>query len=177
MTRTSPALFNRWLDRSLEALDAGTRSLTPAQLAFQPYGSWSTAEVLEHLSVSYTSTVQKLRQAATGDLPPIRQVTLKDRMGALVAIDLGVIPRDQQAPDSTRPKGLESQEALHQARAALAALDELLIACVQRHGERARIAEHSALGPLTARQWARFHWVHTRNHLKQIARLRELQTA
>jgi hypothetical protein len=74
-----------------------------------------------------------------------------------------VVPKDQQAPDSTRPKGLlEVHEALRQAHAALAAMDELLIACVQRDGERARITEHSALGPLTSRQWARFHWVHTR---------------
>jgi hypothetical protein len=35
-----------------------------------------------------------------------------------------------------------------------------------------KIADHPVLGPLTLHQWSRFHYVHARHHMKQIATLR-----
>jgi hypothetical protein len=35
------------------------------------------------------------------------------------------------------------------------------------------VLDHLILGPLTAAQWRKFHWIHGRHHVKQILRLRE----
>jgi hypothetical protein len=54
----------------------------------------------------------------------------------------------------------------------LAAMDDFITRCETRFGRSTRILDHPVLGPLTARQWRRFHWVHARHHMKQIWRLR-----
>jgi hypothetical protein len=54
----------------------------------------------------------------------------------------------------------------------LAAMDELITQCETRFGRSTRILDHPVLGPLTARQWRRFHLVHAQHHAKQIWRLR-----
>jgi len=48
----------------------------------------------------------------------------------------------------------------------------VLAECERRFGKRSKLANHFILGPLTAQEWRRFHWVHTRHHMKQIARLK-----
>jgi hypothetical protein len=54
----------------------------------------------------------------------------------------------------------------------ITAMDEAIAHCEQRHGKRTRLLDHPVLGPLTARQWRKFHWVHGKHHVKQIQRLR-----
>ena len=56
--------------------------------------------------------------------------------------------------------------ALHDA---LVAMDSVLVDAEKRFGRTARILNHPVLGPLTAQQWRRFHQVHGRHHLKQVA--------
>jgi hypothetical protein len=51
-------------------------------------------------------------------------------------------------------------------------MDELIAKWEARHGKQTRLLDHPVLGPLTARQWRKFHWVHGRHHVKQILRLR-----
>jgi hypothetical protein len=169
---TTLVLSDRWLRRALDALEAGTRDLTPPQLAFRPTGAWSAAEVVDHLAIAYNNSAVKLQKAAAAERLPVNKRTLKHLLFTAVVIGLGLMPGDPQAPESARPKGVPTDEALRQARAGLATLDELLTVCTQRHGAHVGIADHSSLGPLTAPQWARFHWIHTREHLKQIKRLR-----
>jgi hypothetical protein len=61
----------------------------------------------------------------------------------------------------------------------IAEMDEVIGRCERELGGgkfRGRaIFEHPILGPLTARQWRKFHLVHGRHHVKQIRRLREEQ--
>jgi len=52
------------------------------------------------------------------------------------------------------------------------AMDEVIAQCEARFGKRTRVLDHPVLGPLTARQWRKFHWIHGRHHLKQINKLR-----
>ena len=50
----------------------------------------------------------------------------------------------------------------------IAAMDEVIAQCEQRYGSRTRVLDHPVLGPLTARQWRKFHLAHGRHHVKQI---------
>ncbi len=43
-----------------------------------------------------------------------------------------------------------------------------LDACERRFGARTKIMDHLFLGPLTASEWRKFHWVHGRHHARQI---------
>jgi hypothetical protein len=40
--------------------------------------------------------------------------------------------------------------------------------CECRFGSATKILDHPILGPLTAEQWRKFHWVHGRHHARQI---------
>ena len=51
-------------------------------------------------------------------------------------------------------------------------MDKLIAQCEAQYGARNKVLDHPILGPLTARQWRKFHWVHGRHHMKQISRLR-----
>jgi hypothetical protein len=52
-------------------------------------------------------------------------------------------------------------------------MDGLITQCETRFGRSTRILDHPVLGPLTARQWRKFHLAHAQHHVKQILRLRE----
>jgi hypothetical protein len=58
----------------------------------------------------------------------------------------------------------------------IAAMGELIAQCEARYGAKTRVMNHPILGPLTARQWRKFHWVHGRHHVKQILNLRTSQS-
>src|SRR5437867_3265241 len=50
-----------YLQRLQEALTAATRGMTVEDLTRHPEGKWNTAEVLEHLYLTYTGTVKGFR--------------------------------------------------------------------------------------------------------------------
>jgi hypothetical protein len=50
----------------------------------------------------------------------------------------------------------------------IVAMDKAIADCEARYGSRVRVLDHPVLGPLTARQWRKFHLVHGRHHVKQI---------
>jgi hypothetical protein len=52
-------------------------------------------------------------------------------------------------------------------------MDEAIAQCESRFGKQNRLLDHPILGPLTGRQWRKFHWVHGHHHLKQIQGLRQ----
>ena len=60
-------------------------------------------------------------------------------------------------------------QAVREALAAeLEKMDSGLEECERRFGPRAKIMDHPFLGPLTANEWRKFHWVHGRHHARQI---------
>src|SRR6266404_5272576 len=166
------ALRSRDLARALAALDATLAGMTPAQLAWHPPEKWSAAQALEHLSITYSSTARLLEKVAQGPALPPLPSSLRGRAFAGIVTGLGYFPKGRKAPEFTLPRGLAPEEAVRSARAGIIAMDAPLAACVERFGAAAKLAKHPVLGPLNARQWARFHWVHTRHHLRQIERLK-----
>ena len=68
----------------------------------------------------------------------------------------------------TVPGGLSGEEALALARRTLQELDAAAARCAERFGAGVRVANHPILGGFTVGQWRRFHWVHTRHHMRQI---------
>ena len=128
--------------------------------------------MLEHLYLTYTGTVKGFERCLHEGKPLARTPMLKDRMRAFVVTGLGHLPEGRKAPERTQPRGMLADEVTSEIGLRISAMDEVIAQCEARFGKRTRVLDHPVLGPLTARQWRKFHWVHGQHHLKQIRKLR-----
>lgn len=161
-----------YLARLHAAITAATKDMTAEQLQRHEPGKWSTAEVLEHLYLSYTGTVKGLGRCLAEGKPLARPQTLRDRLATTLVTGLGYFPNGRKSPKQASPRGTSVEQVMAGIGPEIRKMDELLGQCVERHGN-ALVLDHPILGPLTAKQWAKFHWVHGRHHVKQIWRLRK----
>lgn len=168
-------IADRWLRRSHEAIDATTRGMTPAQLDWHPEGKWSSAQVLEHLAKAYGSTAYILEKCVAEGRTVASPSSWRQRVFTQMVVTAGYLPSGVEAPAVTRPEGIAPLEAVARARASLEALDVAARKSAARFGSRVPVANHPILGGFSTAQWRRFHWVHTRHHMRQIARLRRDQ--
>ena len=164
--------MHRDIEQTLALVEKETAGLGPLQLDRHPPGKWSTAQILEHLSRTYSATAYILNRCCDQGRTKARSRTLRDWLGTLVVVELGRFPTGVAAPAATRPAGLPAVEALAAVRGSLGALDEAAARAEARFGPRLALANHPLLGPFNVRQWRRFHLVHTKHHMKQIGRLR-----
>src|SRR3954463_15077771 len=90
---------------TLAAIDGATNGMTEEQLTFHPEGKWSTAEILEHLSLAFGATARGLERALAegkplGDLP-----SLKQKLRSFVVLNIGYFPPGRKSPPMVEPKG------------------------------------------------------------------------
>jgi len=162
--------MDSYLQRLHAAITSVTGGMTAEQLTRHPEGKWCVAEILEHLYYTYTGTVKGMQLCLETGKPQARAPTLKERLQILWVIEAGMFPEGRPAPERTRPRGLSADEVSRQIGPTIIAMDEVITQCESRFGNRTLIRDHPILGPLTCRQWRKFHWVHGRHHMEQIAR-------
>jgi hypothetical protein len=169
--------MNSNLQQLLRALDQVTAGMTPEQLLWRRQeGKWCTAEVLEHLSLTYSGTAGLMRKVLKADHPMATPRSFRHRIIAFAVVGMGYFPEGRKSPSMVLPSGAVAPEiVLSDMRKHLLAMDEGLHGCEERFGARVKIGDHPVLGALTAAQWSKFHLVHGLHHVKQIKRLRELQ--
>jgi hypothetical protein len=126
-------------------------------------------QILEHLVLSYTATTKGLLRTMEAGHPELSRRTLRHRMRSMYVLGIGKFPSGVEAPRHTVPGTGLGNDPLRRFNDALVAMDASLADVERRFGPRTRILTHPILGPLTARQWRRFHEVHGRHHLKQVA--------
>ena len=156
----------------LARIDNQTAGMTAADLERHPPGKWSSADILEHLSLTFEGTRRNLQKCLDTGTRRATRPALRQRLAVLIVVELGRFPGAAEAPARTHPKGLPGEAALEAIRRNLAAMDRVMTECEARFGKRGKIADHPILGALSLGQWRRFHRAHTRHHLRQIARLR-----
>jgi len=161
------------LERLKQSLYSAVDGMSSEQLRRQPAGKWSAAEILEHLYLSYTGTIKGLERMLESGQPTATRPSLRQRARSFVVLGLNYLPNGREAPPMTRPKGLPPDKVKNDLGEKLAAMDSLLAQGETHFGRSAPVLEHPILGPLTARQWRKFHCIHGRHHHKQILRLRE----
>jgi len=167
--------MDSYLQRLHAAIASATRGMTAEQFTQHPEGKWSAAEVLEHLYYTYTATIKGMELCLEAGKPQARTPTLKERLQIFWVIEAGLFPQGRTAPERTRPRGLFPADVFQQIGPTISAMDDVIAQCEARFGKRTLVRDHPILGPLTCRQWRKFHWVHGRHHMKQIARLREMK--
>ena len=163
-----PRLKN--LRQSIESAIAG---VSAEQMTWHPPGQWCTAEVLEHLYLTYTGTTKGFQRAIEAGKPLASPATLRHRMRTFVVTGLGYLPPGREAPSVVRPRGIAVEKILAEIGPMIVDLDTIITDCAQKFGTRRKLLDHPILGPLTAGQWRKFHLVHGLHHVKQIRRLRE----
>jgi DinB superfamily len=165
------------LQTALEAIDHATNGMTSEQMAWHPAEKWSAAGILEHLSLAYARTVDRMKSALQEGTPEVRRRTFREWAGGLIVLKLGQIPPGRKAPEALSPQGVSPDQALESARTNLAELDRTIDQCQERFGSSRNVLVHTILGPLSISEWRRFHSVHTLHHMRQINALRESMKA
>lgn len=154
------------------AVNEITAGMTEEQLRFHTPGRWASADILEHLALTYGGTAKafekRLAEGPQGGNP-----SLKQRIGHLLVLELGIFPFKRKSPKPVEPKGdLSGKEAMELLRRNLKEMDAAFEAYVAKHGAAGRVANHPILGPLTYEQWLKFHLNHGLHHVKQIRLLK-----
>ena len=161
------------LERLRATIASATQGMSTDDLMRHREGKWSAAEVLEHLYLSYTGTTKGCQRCLQEEKPLGRAPRWKDRLVTAVVVRAGYFPNGRKATRHTLPRGMPAEKVLAAIGSQIAAMDDLIAQCETRYGKNTRIMDHPVLGPLTAAQWRKFHWLHGKHHVKQILQLRE----
>src|SRR5437868_10152599 len=96
----------------LHAVDKTTAGMTEEQLKFRPEGKWSSAQVLEHLALTYGGTAKAFHKRIA-DGPQGGSPAIKQRLAHVIVLELGMFPFKRKSPEMVAPKGeLGGGEAL-----------------------------------------------------------------
>jgi hypothetical protein len=170
-------VLDQQLQKLRDEIGNAVSGLSAEQLAWHPQGKWCLAEILEHLYLTYRGTLKASERCLEKGRPLARSPNLKDWLRTTVVVTLGYMPEGRKSPEPATPRGMAAEDTAQSIGPELTAMDAAIAKCEQQFGKSARLMDHPILGPLTARQWRKFHWVHGQHHLKQIRRLRSLATA
>ena len=161
------------LQRLHDAISSASSGMGSEELMRHPQGKWSTAEILEHLYLTYSGTVKGCERCLQEGRPLARTPSLIDRIRTLVVTGFEFMPDGRKAPERAKPRGMPTEQVGSAIATTIEAMDQAIARCEARFGKRTKLMDHPILGPLTASEWRKFHWVHGRHHVKQILRLRE----
>ncbi|MGC2370186.1 MAG: DUF1569 domain-containing protein [Candidatus Sulfotelmatobacter sp.] len=160
------------LEELKQAIESAAAGMSDQQMSWHPAEKWCAAEVLEHLYLTYTGTIKGFERVLTAGKPIVGRASVKQRLRTLVALGFSHLPNGRKAPKQTVPRGLDSETVRTEVVQKLEAMDEIIAQCEVRFGH-GKVLDHPILGPLTAAQWRKFHWIHGHHHVKQIVKLRE----
>ena len=164
------------LEKLNENLESAVEGMSSEQLSWHLPGKWSAAEVLEHLYLTYTGTINGLESVMTSGKPLATRASMRQRVLTFVVVGLGHMPAGRKTPAVAQPKGLPVEKVRNEIGEKIAAMDAIIAQCEARFGRQVKLRDHPILGPLSATQWRKLHLVHGRHHQKQLLRLRESTT-
>jgi hypothetical protein len=147
--------------------------MTDGQMAWHVDGKWSSAEILEHLSLAYSRTAARMRPLLQENLPEVRRRTFTEWIGGIIVLKLGRIVPGRKAPEALTPRGASPAEVKIRIEEKLGQLDMVMNECAERFGSDQRVLVNPVLGPLSLSEWRKFHRLHTLHHMKQIHALRK----
>lgn len=156
------------LERLRQELEDAIGSASPSSLAQAPAGKWNAAQILEHLFLTYKNTNRGVAKCLEQGAPLATRATVKQRVATFLVVNLGYLPEGREAPERVTPRGTPLEEVQRALGSELQKMGAGLDDCERRFGPRAKILDHPFLGPLTAGEWRKFHWVHGRHHARQI---------
>lgn len=160
--------MNQYLELCRDGLRHGLSGVSPSEADAAHGSSWSIANIVEHLDLTYTRNAAGLeRRLRKGDSPE-RKRTLRQAAIRTLIITIGYFPPGRSAPEMVVPQGRPFIEVVAALDGHLDELDRRLAEGERVFGATRAVLDHPIIGPFSVDDWRRFHWVHTRHHLKQI---------
>jgi hypothetical protein len=160
--------MNSYLERLRHELEDAAGGAGAGDLAKAPAEKWCAGQILEHLFLTYKHTNRGLEKCLERGVPLATRATWKDRLATTLVVNLGYLPRGRKAPERAVPRGMPPEEARQAIMPELRKMGLGLDDCERKFGVRTKILDHPILGPLTADEWRKFHWIHGRHHARQI---------
>ena len=154
------------LDRLRKELATVLEQATPEVLAQAPPGKWNSAQILEHLFLSYSGTTKGLTRCLEKGRPLGTQS--RTHLRTFLMLKTGFFPTGVKAPKVAAPRGLPIEEVQRTIFAEIDTMAARLDECERKFGPRTKILDHPILGPLAVDEWRKLHWLHGRHHAKQI---------
>ena len=148
------------------------RGLSVSQLLRGLPGKWCTAEILEHLLLTYTGTIKGFSRVVAENRSLATKATWRQRVRSLVVVELGYMPTGRKSPAVGLPRGIPAEKVTRDILAAIGEMDDVMSRCSGKFRPRVKVLDHPILGPLSIDQWRKFHLVHGLHHVKQIRHLR-----
>lgn len=137
--------------------------------------AWNVQEIVEHLVLTYRSTVTEFEARIAKGRPVKTKASLRARIAQFMVIKLGRFPHGFEAPKAVAPSRLavarSGDELARYFSAEVTRLDEASDAAEKMFGSQ-RSVNHFRLGPLSIAQWRRFHLIHAHHHVRQIDAIR-----
>jgi hypothetical protein len=155
------------LERLRAEINRATTELSDADWRRAPQGRWCAAQIVEHLGRSYGSTAKMLELSLAAGHRDVRSAKLLETVLRGLIVNIGYFPFGAKAPAMVVPTGNDGPAALKKAMENLERMDLALAVAEERWG-KGLIATHFRLGPMSAEEWRKFHYVHGRHHVKQI---------
>ena len=154
-------------------ITSAIHGMSTEELGRHAEGKWSTAEILDHLNLSYVGTIKGLRRCLQSGQVFTKGSRLKNFGKRVGLIRLGYFPPGRKSPERVRPRGNPAEQVRVEVLENLVELEKVITDCETKFGKGKPVADHPVLGPLTASEWRKFHVVHGKHHVKQILRLRQ----
>lgn len=160
--------MDSYLERLYRELEKTMTAAIPERMDGGPAGKWTSAQVLEHLFLTYHHTNKGLDKSLEKGMPLGTRATLRHRFGTLLVVNLAYFPPGRKSPERAAPKGMPAEEVRRAILPEIQRMDAGFAECERKFGASAKILDHPVLGPFNVRQWRKFHWVHGRHHARQI---------
>jgi hypothetical protein len=161
------------IGRLSKTIDNAICGMNSEALNWHPTGKWSAAEILDHLNLTYLGTIKNMERRLAEGRPPAAEGRAGKTLARIAVTKFGYFPPGRKSPERVLPCGTPVQQVLSEIQGNLARMDDLLSQCESRFPKGSVIAQHPALGPLTAAEWRGFHLTHGCHHMKQIRALRQ----
>lgn len=146
--------------------------MSAEDLAWHPEGKWSSAEILDHLNQTYRGTIKNCERCLAAGKSGASVDRSTKRWQRRVVLWLGYFPSGRKSPDNVLPRGTPIPQLTSEVFENVERMESVIARCDVEFGRGKAFAEHPMLGPLTASEWRKFHWVHGKHHARQIIRLK-----
>src|ERR1700756_2045567 len=127
-----------YLQRLQDAISSATHGLSAEELARHPEGKWCTAEILEHLYLTYTGTIKGFERCIQAGQPMARSPRWMDHLRKIVVIQLNYLPEGRKSPKNALPKGASIEQIRSAVPEAIAAMDTIIAEAEKKYGHETR---------------------------------------
>jgi hypothetical protein len=129
------------------------------------------------LNQTYRGTIKNCERCLSAGKPRLNTDRKSKRWQRRVVIWFEYMPSGRKSPTGALPRGTPIDILTTEIFENIQRMDSVIESCDREFGQGKVIAEHPVLGPLTAKEWRKFHWLHGRHHARQILRLKNSRSS